>query len=302
MKDIKVVIIIIILCGIIACKKTPTVPEVPDKPDDPVIPTQVTVSATYVNHTEGAIGTKTFTGLSGESLTFKTTDLSFANIASNQITARIVSVDSTRIVVRYAANGGDLGDFIGFSRQGEVTWTYPTQNTDIDIFLMNTSNNAPYEKIDYWIGLGGGELEVPRNASWHREDRDGYTGPDGPPNDATWQLHNALQYTWAKYGSLTKVTSGSDFGVGYGYCNGWLGLHSGTWAGVNPDLVKDNSKRQRVFIAEIVELITRTDDLGGVNTYTLITNTDGSLNAIGRDLFAYVYVKDEKSANTSSRF
>jgi len=55
------------------------------------------------------------------------------------------------------------------------------------------------------------------NAKWHREDKDGFTGPKAPIDNVTWQLHNALQYSWAKYGSLTKVNSGGDFGVEYGY-------------------------------------------------------------------------------------
>jgi hypothetical protein len=49
------------------------------------------------------------------------------------------------------------------------------------------------------------------------------------------------------------------------------------------------------FLEEIFELITRLNDIGGEDTASLITDPDtGNLNEVGKDLLAYVFVKDEK--------
>jgi len=52
-----------------------------------------------------------------------------------------------------------------------------------------------------------------------------------------------------------------------------------------------------VFLSEIFELITGTADLNGTNTLMTITNPydNGNLNPIGKDLWAYVFVKDSKT-------
>jgi hypothetical protein len=265
----------------------------PNGPEPPPPPTEVTVRATFFNHTQGAIGEKLYTGISGQPLVIRTSDVSAGN------------VDQSRIAVREAFSNGFLGKLIGFSRSGEVQTSFPSQSRDYNAFLMNLgpTTNADYLKVDEWDDGYSGRLEFGPVAKWHREDKNGYTGPEGPINDAFADLNNAIKYSWANYGSLDKVSSGGDFGVGY-YNNGRgnYGEHTGTWAGVNPTTCTDDIIKLKVFLSELFEIITRTDDLGGRNTYESITNrATGHLNEIGRDLFAYVHVKDEKIAGTSSK-
>jgi len=153
-------------------------------------PGPVTVNATFYNHTQGVISEKTYSGISGQPLVIKISDV-------------------------YASNA------------------------DYDIFLMNTSAGANYQLIDEWVDKRGGILLCPPDAKWSRQDLDGKTGPEAPINTVIGDLNYALNYPWKKYGSLTQVSSGGNIGVGYGYCNGWVGMHSATWAGVNPNFCKD---------------------------------------------------------------
>ena len=263
------------------CKNNPHGPDPPPGP--------VTVNATFYNHTQGAITSKAYSGISGQPLVIKISDI----YASN--------VDSQRIAVRNAGSGSSLGALVGFSRTGEVNTTYPNNNADYDIFLINTSAGANYQLIDNWVDKGGGILLCPPDAKWSRQDLDGKTGPEAPINTVIGDLNYALNYPWKKYGSFTQVSSGSHFGVGYNNSGYW---HSSTWAGVPYDAPTDYA-RLTGFSDEIFELVTQTDDLAGSNT-SLITcdRYTGRLNAVGRDFFAYVYVKDSKApgSGSSSKF
>jgi hypothetical protein len=259
----------------IGCK-SPVEPE----PPQPPTPTSVAVRATFFNHTQGPIGEKTYSGISGQTLVIKVSDV----YASN--------VDSQRIAVREAGSSSGLGKFVGFSRNREVSTTYPKQNMDYDVFLMNTSAGANYQLIDNWIDKVGGVLQFNPNASWRREDKDGKTGPEEPINIVISALSDAINYSWRKYGSLTKVSSGANFGVGY---HDGQPLHSSIWAGV-PYWLSTDFARLTGFNEEIFELLTNTDDLNGTNTWSLICDSTGRLNLVGRDLLAYVYVKDSKSS------
>jgi len=259
----------------------------------PIPPGPVTVNATFYNHTQGPLTSKAYSGISGQPLVIKISDIAAAN------------VDSQRIAVRNAGSGSSLGQLVGFSRNGEVNTTYPNSNSDFDVFLMNTTAGANYQLIDGWVDKGGGILQCSPDVKWRREDKDGYTGPEAPIDDAMNQLNNALNYSWKKYGSFTQVSSAFHIGVGYGYCDGAVGLHSATWATVNPDFCKDYAFKLRVFLSEIFELQTNTDDLeGGDSSFTICNMSTGNLNAVGRDLFAYVYVKDSKTpgSGSSSKF
>jgi len=161
---------------------------------------------------------------------------------------------------------------------------------------MNNTNNTNYNLIDEWIDKGAGILRFPPNCTWNREDRDGYTGKESIIHNAVSQLNNALNYSWAKYGSLNKVGSNGDFGIGYGYCSNYIGISTLDWAGVNPNNCFNEAQQLKVFLEEIFELTTRTDDLNGTNTFMTITNQyTANLNPVGKDLWAYVFVKDRKT-------
>jgi hypothetical protein len=118
-----------LLIAVSSCKS-------PEKPQEPEQPHQVTVRAIFYNHTQGLIGEKTYTGMSGQSLAIKVGD-----IAAN-------NVDSQRIAVRKAGGGSSLGRLVGFSRNGEVSTIYPNSDSDFEVYLMNTTAKAKYQLID----------------------------------------------------------------------------------------------------------------------------------------------------------
>ena len=151
--------------------------------------------------------------------------------------------------------------------------------------------------MDTWTNTNEGVLEYVPPFKWYREDRNDYQGPEDVIQDAINQLNDALEYSWAKYGSLLRIDQrkNSSFGVGYGYCRNQFGWHSPYWAGINPDHCLTYKMKLGTFLEEIFELITRLNDIGGKDTATLITDPDtGNLNDVGKDLLAYVFVKDEK--------
>ena len=163
---------------------------------------------------------------------------------------------------------------------------------------MNALNGTDYRKVDTWISANEGVLEYDPSLAWYREDRNDYHGPEDVIQEAIDQLNDALDYPWARYGNLQKIDQrkNSSFGVGYGYCRNQYGWHSPYWAGVNPDYCLTYKTKLETFLEEIFELITRLNDIGGKDTATLITDPEsGKLNEVGKDLLAYVFVKDEKS-------
>jgi len=267
------------------CKK-----DAPTEPEEPA--RTVSVTLYFYNHTRGFITQKTVTGQSGARQWIRISD------------AEAGDVDARRIAVRKIGAGNGLGELVGFSTNGKVLTTFPDHDLGYDVFLMNSASGANYQLIDEWTnkGPGAGVLSYPPNAAWQREDRDGQTGPVEPLNEAVAQLNAALSYPWKKYGSLTQVNTGRNFGIGYGNCDGNAGWHSAVWAGVNPKVCKDYPDKLRIFLAEIFELQTQTADLGGRNTNETICDSTGNLNPIGKDLWAYSHVKDSKtSASTNSR-
>lgn len=279
-----VAFLIISLTSIPGCKKSsPTTPAPP-----PAEPQDVTVTAKFFNHTKGYRGETTYTGKSGESLVIKVSD------------AGASDVDPDRIVLREPAYGGIIGEYVNFSREGEINTTFPSTDTIYDVILMNTSNGADYQDIDYWVDRVGGFLRYNRDVTYHREDRDGFKGKQKLIDNAVSELNSVTQRNWIKYGSIRKVSSGGDLGIGYGYCGGNLGEKDvggvREWAGVNPDACgKDETLMQRVFIAEIYEITIRVGDLGGGEaSFPYITTPNGNLLPFAKDLYAYVYAKDRR--------
>ena len=236
------------------CKSNPTTPDLP------VPPHQITVKVDFYNHTQGIIGEKTYTGMSSQpGLIIRVNDCPNTS-----------TIDPHRIAVRQESQTRGLGKLIMFSRTGETNTNFPEENTTYRAYLMNNTNNTDYNLIDE--KEGGGQIAFSPNCTWNREDRDGYTGKKSIITSAVSQLNNAINYSWAKYGSLNKVGSNGDFGIGYGYCNDYIGWHTGSWAGANPNNCFNEAQQLKVFLAEIFELTTRTNNLNGTNTFMTITN------------------------------
>jgi len=278
---LQVILLTISLISFPGCKKSsPTAPAPVAEPE----PQEVTVTAKFSNHTRGYRGETTYTGKPGDALLITVSD------------SGATDVDPDRIVLREAANGGMIGEYVDFSRDGEINVTFPSSDAIYDVFLMNASNGADYNDIDYWVDRYGGSLRYARDLTYHREDKDGYSGMQSLINNAVAQLNSVIQRRFITYGTITRVPSGGDIGIGYGYCGGYLGVHgTDNWAGVNPNNCgKNDILMQRVFIAEIYELLIGVADLGGGKaSYPYITSKTGSLMPFAKDLFAYVYVKNK---------
>lgn len=242
----------------------------------------VNLSFDVYNHTQGYLTKFEETLKSGERVTLRISDFG------------VEGVDDNRIVIREER----FGLRIAYGQTGKAIFEAPNENRNYTIYLMNASNGTDYRIVDTWINSNEGVLEYAPPIMWYRKDRNDYRGPDDVIQDAVNQLNGALDYSWAKYGRLQRVgqRKNDSFGVGYGFCRNQFGWHSPYWAGVNPDHCPTEKSRLETFLEEIFELITRLNDIGGEDTAGLITDPNtGNLNGVGKDLLAYVFVKDEKN-------
>ena len=243
--------------------------------------TPVVLSFEVYNHTQGCLTAFQRTLECGAPVTIRIHELG------------VEGVDGARMVIREDRFGAQ----IVFSKTGVSTFQAPQQDKNYTLYLMNASNGADYRKVDTWINTNEGVLEYVPPFKWYREDRGDFEGPEDVIQDALNQLNDALSYSWANYGSLQQIDQrkNSSFGVGYGHCRNQFGWHSPYWAGVNPDHCVTYKMKLATFLEEVFELITRLNDIGGKDTATLITDPEtGNLNEMGKDLLAYVFVKDEK--------
>jgi len=243
---------------------------------------EVVLSFEVYNHTQGFVTALERTTLQGAPVEI---DLSALDVQG---------VDEDRIVIREER----FGERVAFSLTGTATFQAPDRDKSYTLYLMNACNGADYRKVDTWTDTSEGILEYIPPLQWYREDRNGMTGPEDVILDAISQLNDALDYAWAKYGIIQRIgeRKNRSFGVGYGYCRNQFGWHNPYWAGVNPEHCPTYKMKLETFLEEIFELLTRLNDIGGKDTASLITDPDsGNLNEVGKDLLAYVFVKDEKN-------
>jgi len=258
-----------------------------DKNPSPESLDEVVLSFEVYNHTQGFVTALERITLQEVPVTIDMSDLD------------VEGVEENRMVVRK----GRFGDRVAFSQSGTATFQAPEQDESYTLYLMNASNGVDYRKVDTWTSANEGILEYIPPLQWYREDRNGMTGPEDVILDAISQLNDALDYPWAKYGTIQRIEErkNSSFGVGYGHCRNQFGWHNPYWAGVNPWHCATDKMKLATFLEEIFELLTRLNDIGGKDTASLITDPDtGNLNEVGKDLLAYVFVKDEKNSITDS--
>jgi hypothetical protein len=257
------------------------------EPEPPPPPAQdVTVSIKFYNHTQGELGEKSYSGKSGQSFGVSIGSLGYSG------------VDSGRVAVRKAATRDIMGALIGFSRTETISLQYPASDESWEAYLMNAGAQQHYQYIDEDVDLGWGALKHPRSLVWHRGDGD-RTGPDEPIFEAIRQLGSALNYPWKVYGSYPQGAAG--VAVGYTHLIGidqgpayWLLNDSFIW--VDPERAPTDIDKLKWFIDAIFGYSTAVFSLGGGGSdgrnQTICDQATGNLNAIGRDLLAYVYVKD----------
>lgn len=244
-------------------------------------PRPVVLSFDVFNHTQGFLKSVARKGFAGQTLV-----LTIAELEAN-------GVDPRRIVIRK----GRLGSLIACSRTGKCEFVVPESDTVYSVYLMNTAGSADYNAVDVRIGIYEGNLAFPREMKWSQEDLDGFQGPHGPLAQAVRQLDSALDYEWARYGRFIQVEIKEDshFTVGYGKCRDQYGWHTLRWAGVNPVYCHSDRFKLETFLEEIFELVTGRENIAGNDTVGLITSAEtGSLSQSGKDLLAYIFVKDPK--------
>jgi hypothetical protein len=266
-------VIVFLLCG--CQEKSPD--KIPISGDsEPVV-----LSFEVYNHTQGFL------------TDFKRTLDPGARVAIRMNELDVKGVGESRMVIREDR----FGKRIAFTQTRMVTFQAPKQDKNYSLYLMNASNGADYRIVDTWINNNEGVLEYVPPLKWFLEDKNGFQGPEEVIRDAINQLNEALDFPWAQYGSLQRIDQrqNSSFGVGYGYSRNQFGWHSPYWAGVNPDHCSTYKMKLATFLEEIFELVTRLNDIGGEDTASYITDPEtGNLNEVGKDLLAYVFVKDEK--------
>jgi len=263
------------------CKGS-TTPQTPPPPPPPAI--DVSVKITFYNHTQGLLGEKTYNGKSNEGISLVINQLGFSGI------------DPLRIAVRKATGTLAMGDYRGFSKSGTMSISYPQQNEEWEAYLMNAGAGTDYQWIDQFIvdpGLGGW-VTANRYHSWSRVDRNA-TGPDEPAILAFADANSALDHPWKSYGRFTQLESDGAFSVGYDIMDvpSRCTVYGGTLL-VDPERCPTDEDKLKHFIEEIFQCFAFTPGIGPHDFIRTIYDSAGHLNDIGKDILAYVYVKDAK--------
>jgi hypothetical protein len=245
----------------------------------------VSVQVVFYNHTQGLLGEKTYDGVSGGRFTLVISELGFAN------------VDPIRIAVRKSASRETMGELVQFSKTGSATVEFPNADATFEAYLMNSGSD--YQIIDTY----GSQLSS-RSIYWDRKDW-ALTGPDEPIEEAIRQLNQALEYQWKRYGVYIRQASGLRVEVGYDNVvippfdyPAWVYWSSDPYPRVvvNPQLCPTFQSRLRYFITCLFMYPNSNFrfNLPGTTLHQIITHdVTGDLNGVGRDLFAYVFVKAE---------
>jgi len=245
-----------------------------DNPTTP--PGPVTLQFDVYNHTEGYRSQFSRTVLSGDQLIIKVNELGVSD------------VDSKKIAIKE----DNFGNHVIFSNTGEAAFTAPRQNTNNEVILFNSTNNAPYQWMD---DQNSGLYNGIRNYGVYRKDFDGQTGPEDVWADVFDQLNAALDLGFVKWGSINRQPSGTsgDFSYGYGDSHGASGWHAGSYITINPQAFSNDVLRMTITgLEEAFENICCVDDIGGHPTAGTIA-PNGVLNPVGKDLFAYTFAKDD---------
>ena len=274
----------------------------------------VSVSLSFVvyNHTAGPKGTFTQTVEGFSNVTLRIADLGVsAGVTGTQAAINVLGVDPDRIVVRHQAQGGRIGDFVAFSNTGSVVFQAPNTDAAYDVFLMNSTppcitadgprSGTFYHEIDSrWTDPSSRVFK--RAATVYRApDEGGVNGPDEPIETA-WKVFNSgLNYPWMRYGSLKRITDGGDYKLVYGWWSWCQGHYSG-WGAASPFGIACclpnpggleylwYGWQQNMF--QIFLGFVHIDPYSGYTCSGFVLQPGGGWSEIGRDLVAYIYVRD----------
>ena len=110
------------------------------------------MTLTVYNHTAGRLGSWTATMPSGAAVTLAIGSLGEVVDDEGNIVQAAISIDSAdsqRMVVRKGAVNGRVGEFVGYSTSGSVTFQAPlAEQASYDIFVLNAQNGTDYSVVD----------------------------------------------------------------------------------------------------------------------------------------------------------
>jgi len=248
-----------------------------------ITPKSITVKLTlkYINHTRGPFGTKIIETANGSLVTVTPNDVAGGH------------VDDKRVAVREEG----FGRLIGFSDNGQLSFRAPDHDATYEVYGFNKKSGVNYSLMDNdtFAGNGAKLFNGKHFFVAKRKDWNNVSGPEDLWKEVFKQLNRALKYKWATYGYIRREPKAetADFSYGYGVPPGrinTIGWHQGDRIIVRRDMIR--VAIFRIGLAEAFELICQVDDISGKSTYKTIWDRGLDLNRKGRDLFAYVFVKE----------
>ena len=261
-------------------------------------PVDAALTFTVYNHTAGRLGSWTATLQSGATVSLAVGSLGeVVDADGNTVQAAIPvdSADAQRLVVRKAAADGRVGDFVAASTSGTVTFQVPiVSRAAYDVFVMNAQNGTDYSLVD------SGALGFARNLAISRgADVGGATGPDGAidSHGAGVVRGGHASPGWrtdacpgcAADGQIVVVYTQPNAGAcaTYTRSTGMLYVNPERCAAVPVDV-------SGVVLENGIELVAGVRDIGGADSSGLLDWGSLRLTPTGRDLLAYVFLKDSK--------
>lgn len=254
------------------------------------------------NHTAGLMGTFTQTAQSGSTVTLPIATIGEPPPESGATRLRAIAsaipvdnVDPYRIIVREAGQNGLVGPLVIVSGSGTATFTAPyvAQKT-YDVFLLNTGDGADYTPVDLAL------LGFDRSVTFQRgADAGGATGPDEPIDNLVRETARALSYPWMTYGKVARVSQGGQIYITYIQPNadtcatytrskGMMYFNPARCAAVPVDL-------RGAMLENGFEMLTGKADIFGADSAGVVNWSTFRLTPIGRDLLAYVFLKDART-------
>jgi hypothetical protein len=260
-------------------------------------PVDTELTFTVFNHTAGRLGSWAAARQSGMTVTLSIDALGeVVDEEGNVVQAPIPvdSADSQRLVVRQAATAGRVGAFVGASTTGSVSFQVPyAARASYDVFVMNALNGSDYRLVD------SGSLGFDRALTISRgADAGGATGPDDAIDILVQALSEAVTFPWMSYGRVTRVAADGQIFVVYiqpnaGSCatytrsTGMLFVNPEQCAAVPVDV-------RGAMLENGLELVSGVRDIGGTDSAALLDWDTLRLTPTGRDLLAYVFLKDSR--------
>jgi hypothetical protein len=264
-----------------------------------------TVDATMVfyvyRHTDGLMGMFTQTAESGTTVSIPV--VAMGEILKSSKATRTAlgktftadDVDAQHIVVREHSTSGLMGAWVSSSSNGTATFNAPfTTVAYYDVFLMDTRNGAVYTKADAVIVPYALSTTVSRGA-----DVGGAVGPDSAIDNMVKQLDKALVYPWMRYGKIARAdVDGNIFAI-FAEPNGGSCVTYTRTRGMLYASPKNCAAQSLDFKAALLaggfEISTGLSGVAPSDSSGAVDWATATVTLAGRDLYAYVYLKDSKA-------